>query len=54
MVLQPGLFFMSMIILKENSLLITCLHLKRKLMKGKLNDISKGHVKVDYKMLFPG
>jgi peptide deformylase len=28
--------------------------LKRKLMKGKLNDISKGHVKVDYKMLFPG
>ena len=28
--------------------------LKRKLMKGKLNDISKGHVKVDYKMLFHG
>jgi peptide deformylase len=28
--------------------------LKRKLMKGKLNDISKGNVKVDYKMLFPG
>lgn len=28
--------------------------LKRKLMKGKLNDISKGKVKVDYKMLFPG
>ncbi|MGZ8550253.1 MAG: peptide deformylase, partial [Chitinophagaceae bacterium] len=28
--------------------------LKRKLMRGKLNDISKGHVKVDYKMLFPG
>lgn len=27
--------------------------LKRKLMKGKLNDISKGKVKVDYKMLFP-
>jgi peptide deformylase len=28
--------------------------LKRKLMKGKLNDISKGKIKVDYKMLFPG
>lgn len=28
--------------------------LKRKLMKGKLNDISRGIVKVDYKMLFPG
>ena len=28
--------------------------LKRKLMKGKLNDISKGKVNVDYKMLFPG
>jgi peptide deformylase len=28
--------------------------LKRKLMKGKLNDISKGKVKVDYKMSFPG
>lgn len=27
--------------------------LKRKLLKGKLNDISKGKVKVDYKMLFP-
>ena len=27
--------------------------LKRKLMKGKLNDISKGKVKVDYKMMFP-
>lgn len=27
--------------------------LKRKLMKGKLNDISKGKVKVDYKMSFP-
>lgn len=27
--------------------------LKRKLMKGRLNDISKGKVKVDYKMLFP-
>jgi len=27
--------------------------LKRKLMKGKLTDISKGKVKVDYKMLFP-
>ncbi len=27
--------------------------LKRKLMKGKLNDISKGKIKVDYKMLFP-
>ncbi len=27
---------------------------KRKLMKGKLNDISKGRVNVDYKMLFPG
>lgn len=26
--------------------------LKRKLMKGKLNDISKGKVKVDYRMLF--
>ena len=28
--------------------------LKRKLMKGKLTDISKGKVSVDYKMLFPG
>jgi peptide deformylase len=28
--------------------------LKRKLMKGRLNDISKGKVNVDYKMLFPG
>ena len=28
--------------------------LKRKLMKGRLNDISKGKVSVDYKMLFPG
>jgi peptide deformylase len=27
--------------------------LKRKLMKGKLTDISKGNIKVDYKMLFP-
>ena len=27
--------------------------LKRKLMKGKLDDISKGKVKVDYRMLFP-
>lgn len=27
--------------------------LKRKLIKGKLNDISKGKVSVDYKMLFP-
>lgn len=28
--------------------------LKRKLMKGKLTDISKGKINVDYKMLFPG
>lgn len=28
--------------------------LKRKLMKGRLNDISKGKISVDYKMLFPG
>ena len=28
--------------------------LKRKLMKGRLNDISKGKVEVDYKMSFPG
>ncbi len=28
--------------------------LKRKLMKARLNDISKGKVVVDYKMLFPG
>ena len=28
--------------------------LKRKLMKGKLNDISNGKVNVDYKMAFPG
>jgi len=27
--------------------------LKRKLLKGKLDDISKGKVKVDYKMVFP-
>ena len=28
--------------------------LNRKLMRGKLNDITRGIVKVDYKMLFPG
>lgn len=28
--------------------------LKKKLMKGRLNDISKGKVSVDYKMTFPG
>jgi peptide deformylase len=28
--------------------------LKRKLMKGKLNDITRGKVNVDYKMMFPG
>jgi peptide deformylase len=28
--------------------------LKRKLLKGKLTDISKGKVQVDYKMLYPG
>jgi len=28
--------------------------LKRKLMRGKLNDITKGKIKVDYKMKFPG
>ncbi|MBK5271047.1 MAG: peptide deformylase [Bacteroidia bacterium] len=28
--------------------------LKRKLLKGKLTDISKGKVDVDYKMMFPG
>lgn len=28
--------------------------LKRKLIKGKLNDISRGKVQVDYKMSFPG
>ncbi len=27
--------------------------LKKKLMKGRLNDISKGKISVDYKMLFP-
>jgi peptide deformylase len=27
--------------------------LKRKLMRGKLTDISKGKIKVDYKMMFP-
>lgn len=27
---------------------------RRKLMQGKLKDISKGNVKVDYKMIFPG
>jgi peptide deformylase len=27
--------------------------LKRKLLKGKLNDITKGKIKVDYKMLIP-
>jgi peptide deformylase len=27
--------------------------LKRKLMKGKLNDITKGNITVDYRMLFP-
>ncbi|HMH33904.1 MAG TPA: peptide deformylase, partial [Puia sp.] len=27
--------------------------LKRKLLKGKLDDISKGKISVDYKMLFP-
>jgi peptide deformylase len=28
--------------------------LKRKLLRGKLNDISKGNISVDYKMIFPG
>jgi len=28
--------------------------LKRKLMKGKLTDITKGNIEVDYKMVFPG
>jgi len=28
--------------------------LKRKLLKGKLSDISKGKIKVDYRMVFPG
>jgi peptide deformylase len=28
--------------------------LKRKLLRGKLKDISKGNVSVDYKMIFPG
>jgi peptide deformylase len=28
--------------------------LKKKLLKGKLNDISKGKISVDYKMIFPG
>jgi peptide deformylase len=28
--------------------------LKKKLLKGKLSDITKGNVKVDYKMHFPG
>ena len=28
--------------------------LKRKLMKGKLNDITRGKISVDYKMSFPG
>jgi peptide deformylase len=27
--------------------------LRRKMLQGKLNDISKGKVKVDYKMVFP-
>ena len=27
---------------------------KRKLLRGKLNDISKGNISVDYKMAFPG
>ena len=27
---------------------------RRKLMQGKLKDISKGKIKVDYKMIFPG
>lgn len=28
--------------------------LKRKLLKGKLNDITRGRISVDYKMMFPG
>jgi peptide deformylase len=28
--------------------------LKRKLLKSKLTDITKGKIKVDYKMSFPG
>ncbi|HBB57195.1 MAG TPA: peptide deformylase, partial [Chitinophagaceae bacterium] len=28
--------------------------LKKKLLKGKLTDITKGKIKVDYKMQFPG
>ena len=27
--------------------------LKKKMLQGKLNDISKGKIKVDYKMVFP-
>jgi peptide deformylase len=27
--------------------------LKKKMLQGKLNDISKGRIKVDYKMAFP-
>ena len=27
--------------------------LRKKLLQGKLNDISKGKIKVDYKMIFP-
>jgi peptide deformylase len=27
--------------------------LKRKLLQGKLNDITKGKIKVDYRMVFP-
>ena len=27
--------------------------LKKKMLRGKLNDISKGNIKVDYKMVFP-
>ena len=43
---------MNMIILKENYLLIISSPLKRKLLKGKLDDISKGKISVDYKMSF--
>jgi peptide deformylase len=28
--------------------------LKKKILKGKLTDITKGKIKVDYKMQFPG
>jgi len=39
---------------KKSKLCKKIILILKKLMKGKLKDISKGKVSVDYKMIFPG